>query len=630
MKNIRSSKLVYIDCFSIQFLILNFKVFFNNDIIVIDEFSRFNRSVIRLLNFLGFSISGVKFVAGHLDYENENVFLKAREIAGKLSIDCSREIVLSSDTILSLDKNFKEGTIELYISRYLQLYIEKWIMKILVIKSVNRLSNSDFQIFLCRPYIFDSALITRCFPDLNISFYSSNILGYLKLFSSFFSSKLSVAKFIFHALKSRSKSVPSETQSSVLCLQNDTSSLNRKKRAEPHWVDLNSLAQYSTYILSFGYRSSPQIADEEKLSQNNCYVVYPSVFLSAFKASKNNEVLQFVWAAVRKTNFKYWFSKNYAEKYHLLQINKLLLKSYIISAIAIDLKTKVFIVNEPQSLYSDALLLVSEKLAISSIALQYSNMNMISPLMMSNANVFCVFSEIYMNVFSYKNIRPENYLLTGYIYNGLRDCLAEESDDIRKYFRDYDVDYVVSYFDENIQYGKWALYDETDHLHDIETLASAVLENKELGIIIKTQFNYNSPAILYPNNKIIKQAINTGRLIEIKSGVLRNDTYACEAALASDLCIGHSYGGTASLEAAVYGVRSVLIADNYISTRWDYLYSQSNIIYDSLESIIKDVTNNKTKDKSIGDWSGIIDTFDFGRNYSAREKLKNLITGCLN
>lgn len=630
MKNIKSSKLIYIDYFSIQFLILNLKFCFRNEIIIVDELSKFNKSIIKLLNSLGFSIKEVKFVSGHLNYENENVFLKAREIAGKLSIDCSDDIVLSSETILNLNKKFNKGTIELYISRYLQLYIEKWIMNILVIKSINRSSNSDFEIFLCKPYIFNKKLISNYFPDLNIFFYSNNFLRDLKIYYLFISSKFSVIKFLFHAFKNNSKTTSSEEQNSVLCLQNDTISLDRKKRAEPHWVDLNDIANYNTYILSFGYKSSPQILDEKKLNQKNCYVVFPSIFLKSYKANKNNKVLKLIFATIKKTNLKFWLSNNYSEKYHLLQINKLFLNSYLISAIAIDLKTKVFIINEPQSIFSDALLLVSDKLAINSIALQYSNMNMISPLMMSNANVFCIFSEIYKSVFSYKNIKPERFLLTGYLYNGLRDYLLEESEKLKKYFKYLNVDFVISYFDENIQYGKWALYNEIDHKKDLENLATAIIENKRLGIIIKTQFNYNSPAILYPNNLLIEQAINTGRFIEIKSGNLRNDIYVSQAALASDLCIGHSYGGTASLEAAVYGVKSVLIADNYTSTKWDYLYNQSNIIYDSLESIIKDVTDNKTKKKSIGDWSGIINTFDFARNFSAKNNLTKLINNYLN
>ena len=628
MDRIQSTRLIYLDYFSLKFFLSNLKDCFKNEIIIIEELSSFNNLIIKILNFLGFRFKELNFVAGHLNYKNENVFLKAREIAGKLSIDCSSDIISSSETILNLNIEFNEGTIELFISRYLQLYVEKWIMNILVIQSINRLSNSESEIFLRKPYIFNEKLISNYFPDLNITFYSNNFSRNLKIYLLFISSKFSVIKFIFHAFKKKSKSTNNTEQKSVLCLQNDTISLDRKKRSQPHWVDSNNIANYNTYILSFGYKSSPNILDEKKLNQKNCYVVFPSVFLKSYKANKNNKVLKLIFATIKKTNLKFWLSNNYSEKYHLLQINKLFLKSYLVSAIAIDLKTKVFIINEPQSIYSDALVLVSDKLCIKTIALQYSNMTLISPLMMSNANVFCIFSEIYKDVFSYKNIKPDKYLVTGYLYNGLKDYLIEDSRKLKKYFENANVDFIISYFDENIQYGKWALYNDSDHIRDIECLANTVIKNNKLGIVIKTQFNYNSPAVLYPNNLLIKQAYETGRFIEIKSGRLRNDIYVAQAALASDLCIGHSYGATASLEAAVYGVSSVLIAENKISTRLDYLYNQSNIIYDSLESVLKNVLENKNN--SIGDWSPIIGNFDSDRNFSAKNNLNKIVNNYLN
>ena len=627
---IQSTRLIYLDCFSLKFFFSNLKDCFKNEVIIIEELSSFNNLIIKILNFLGFRFKELKFVAGHLNYNNENVFLKAREIAGKLSIDCSSDIISSSETILNLNKEFNEGTIELFMSRYLQLYVEKWIMNILVIQSINRLSNSESEIFLRKPYIFNEKLISNCFPDLNITFYSNNFLRNLKIYLLFISSKFSVIKFIFHAFKKKSKSTNNTEQKSVLCLQNDTVSLNRKKRSQPHWIEKDNIKDYSTYILSFGYSNAPQIKDEKELKKNNYFIINPSIFIDSYKFNKKNDVLKLIFKTIKKSNFKFWSSSSYQEKYHLLQINKLFLSSYLISSIAIYLKTKVFIINEPQSIYSDALVLVSDKLCIKTIALQYSNMNLISPLMMSNANVFCIFSEIYKDVFSYKNIKPDKYLVTGYIYNGLKDYLIEDSRKLKKYFENANVDFIISYFDENIQYGKWALYNDSDHIRDIECLADTVIKNNKLGIIIKTQFNYNSPAVLYPDNLLIKQAYETGRFIEIKSGSLRNDIYVAQAALASDLCIGHSYGATASLEAAVYGVSSVLIAENKISTRWDYLYNQRNIIYDSLERVLKNAIENKNKINSIGDWSKIIDNFDSGRNFTFKNTLNKLINKNLN
>jgi hypothetical protein len=630
MVRIQSKKVIYLDYFSFNFLFFNLKFCLKNEIIIIENLSALNGAFIKILNFLGFNFKELKFVAGHLTYDCENVFLKAREIAGKLAIDCSSDIISSNELILNLSKEFNEGTIELFLSRHLQLNVEKWVSKILVIRSINESRNSDFILFLSKPYIFNEKLLCNYFLNLDLHFYPHNFFRKLKIHRLYIKSIMSTIKFIYYAIKQSSKQSFDEQRSSVLCIQNDTVSMDCKKRRQPHWIEKESDIDYNTYVMSFGYSNCPQIIKEKELNDSNVYVVNPSVFLESYKYHKKNVVLKLILKRIKKINYKIFTSNTYLEKYHLIEINKLFLTSYIISAVALYLKTKVLVINEPQSIHSDALVLVSDKLRIKTIAVQYSNMSMISPLMMSNANVFCIFSEIYTDVFSYRNIKPERFLVTGYLFNGLRDHLIAESMEVREYFENADVDYVITYFDENVQCGKWALYNTSDHIRDIEILSQSVVNNNKLGVILKTQFNKNSPRVLYPNNLLIKQAFDSGRLIEIKSGTLRNDIYAAQAALASDLCIGHAYGATASLEAAVYGIRSVLISENNASTKWDYLYNRNDIVYNSLKSVLDCVIENRMSINSVGDWGMIIDNFDSGRNFSANNNFNEILKNFLN
>ena len=616
---------IYLDHFSWSFLFLNLKLCYKNEILIIGELSTLNNLVVKSINFLGFNFKELKFVAGHLTFNNENVFLKGREIAGKLAIDCSAEIISSSKSILNLNKGFNQGTIELFMSRYLHMDLEKWVMKILVVLSINEASNSDFKIYLRKPLIFNKEILFQYFIDIDLSFYSHNFLPKAKLYLLFITSKFSTIKFLYYSIKLRSKRSFNEQRNSVLCIQSDTIGLDSRRRRQPQWLDLNENSYCNTYILSFGYKDSPTILDEQKLSQNNCYVVFPELFLKAFKENKNNAVLKKIFSTFKSTIFSFLLTNEYSEKFHLLQINNLFLKSYLISAIAIDLKTRVFIINEPQSIYSDALVLVSDRLGIKSIALQYSNMSIISPLMMSNANIFCIFSEIYESVFSYKNIRPERFLITGYLYSGRAGYFFEDSVKTKEHFKNLNVHFTLCYFDENIQIGKFVLYNDMDHKYDIERLATAVIENSKLGVVVKTQFNYNRPSILYQDNIIIQEALKTGRFIDIGSGKLRNDIFAAQMALSSDLSVGHSYGATASLEAAVYGINSVLISHHRSLSKWDYLYNQSNILYDSIESVIKTVVDNDYKIETIGNWSGIISKFHYSQLFSAKEKINNQI-----
>ena len=625
MRKEQPVKFIYLDNFSFNFLFRSFFYSYKKEVRLIEEVSIFNNFFIKILNFFGFNFKKLEFVSGHLSYNHENVYLKAREIAGKLSIDCACDIISSSITISNLNREFKEGTIELFISRYLQLEVEKWVSRILVVKALSAEESSDFKIFLCKPQIFNENIVRNYFLDLELHFYSIGIFQRFKIYLSFISSKLSTIKFIYHAFKRNTKKSFSENRSSVLCIQNDTIGIDKTKRRQPHWIEKEFSSDHNTYILSMVYSTNYSIEDEEELNQNNCYVVNPSVFLQSYRTEKNNKVLKLIFRLIGKSNTKFWTSNSYQEKYHLLKVNKLLLSSYLISAVALHLKTKVFIISEPQSIYSDALVLVSEKLCLTTIAVQYSNMTLISPLMMSNANVFCIFSEMYSSVFSYRNIKPDRFYVTGYIHNGLQESLIDEASKIRSYFDNLGVTFVLSYFDENVQDGRWAMYDSFDYIRDMEILAKSVISNDKLGVIIKTQFIINGPRDLLPNNVLIKQAFDTGRFIEVKSGNRRNDIYPAQVALASDLCIGHSYGATASLEAAVYGIRSVLINEYNVTTSWDYAYKSCNVLFESMESIISIILSNNFDISSIGDWRDIVHKFDDNKDFSAKEKFNLLI-----
>ena len=74
MDRIQSTRLIYLDFFSLKFFFSNLKDCFQNEVIIIEELSSFNNLIIKILNFLGFRFKELKFVAGHLNYKNENVF----------------------------------------------------------------------------------------------------------------------------------------------------------------------------------------------------------------------------------------------------------------------------------------------------------------------------------------------------------------------------------------------------------------------------------------------------------------------------------------------------------------------------------------------------------------------------
>jgi hypothetical protein len=93
---------------------------------------------------------------------------------------------------------------------------------------------------------------------------------------------------------------------------------------------------------------------------------------------------------------------------------------------------------------------------------------------------------------------------------------------------------------------------------------------------------------------------------------VRNNVYPTEVARAADICIGNAVGATASLEAALCGVRSVMVNPHKVEAIWTHLLGK-NIVFSNLEDcllIIQDFDRTDLTNSNVGDWSSVIRNFD--------------------
>ena len=114
--------------------------------------------------------------------------------------------------------------------------------------------------------------------------------------------------------------------------------------------------------------------------------------------------------------------------------------------------------------------------------------------------------------------------------------------------------------------------------------------------------------------------------------VMHGTTCHAEAALSSDVSISHKFGATAGLEAAVAGVRTVLLDTHSVKTKFDDVYSQADIEYDSMSSLIKAILKYKDGDlnyQALGDWSEILHFFHHDAGLSSVEFLRNEIDNAM-
>ena len=451
-----------------------------------------------------------------------------------------------------------------------------------------------------------------------------------------------IAKVIKDSLKNifNSVSIPSRLQKkSVLIFQeNSNIRVERRMRAQPFFfVDNNAHLNKPLITLietcCFGTKASQ--ADIMKLEGDGIGVigvkfVAPVDLKKELSKEQYCNITKFNNLILKNIFFK--FSKRY-EEYIGAHLYELLILQLQMAKLLIYLNVMAFINREPQFLYADAIQLVSQFLNVKTFSYQYSNLSSPSPLMMSTADTFFGFSDLYLPIFSSNGIAPSRFLSNGYIYDSVFKDLKIYSQGLRDRLFQHGAKFVLTYFDESVDDSNYGMIKKEQLLEDLTPLFEMVLSDNSFGLITKSQYIRNSPKNLFPNNRLVMEVLKTGRYIDLIEGVHRNELYPAEAAMASDFCINHKFGGTAALESALCGSR-VLILNRYkIYGVQDEIYDGKNIVFDNIEDLLRSIKEYRLgnpKLNKLGCWEEILFNFDPFRDGGASKRMWDFILSEMN
>lgn len=627
---------VYLDKISITSIFRLLQVNGINTIIVLEKISKIQRFFIFLLSIKRVKVKEAIFFAGSLmTNEGNTVHRPSLRLASDIAMKAARQIVEAEPKLHYLNENFGRNTVRLFIAKQLHLHVYYWTLRVLVVKALS--TELRAVVWLKKPSLFDHTLLHEAISDVDLYFYSTTEFKTIKLIAALF---FDVARHMKHAFDNNGRNncfTPSKTiKPSVLLFQENTNiRADRRLRAQPHhWLSGDEPPNaFNTYLVETrSFKISATDMDKFQLSKEGVTVLPRSIIYSACKAMQKNKTIQQVRRNRHNLIRAVFKATGFANKFFLLHVAFLLKQSEIMGALALWLNSKVFLNREPQFIYADAIQMVAEKLNITTIAYQYSNMGGLSPIMMSTADKFLVFSNMYKVVFQTDDISPHEFISTGYLYDGMARLLKKKAQEHRKLLNRSGAKFIVCYFDESIQDNRWGLVSRKEHLREIHFLVKRVLTDPTIGVVVKSQYMRNSPSQLYPNDKIIKKAQATGRYLELMRGVHRNEIYPTEAALTSDICIGHKFGATAALEAAIAGIRTVLLDPYGTNTFWDPIYAQADIEYKSMDSLLKAISgmrNNYKANQKLGDWSPILHHFDAYQDGKAASRLFDIINNCI-
>ncbi len=587
-----------------------------------------------ILKRRGISVTEAQFFAGHLKTaDGESVYLNARRIAGQLALVAAKKIIQSDSLLLNLNETYKRNTILLFVARHLRPHVEYYIIRQRVVEAIN--DNRESILWVRQPQLFDEEIVENLVNGVNILFYPLvqiesyilvknwilNVARDLKLISGI--GRKSVRKFDWKGIG----------QPSVLMIQEDTLRVDQGLRGQPHWINANKPDELiRAYVIKLGGTNTDDMDAEAQLSDAGVTVLSPENFRYADYANRKNKTLSRIRAHRAMCLRRAVKLDGFTKKYFLIQIAFLLRQAQLMGALALSLNAKVFLIRESYYTLSDAMQLVSADLQITTVAYQYSNIGFTSTGMLTTADKFLTFSKMYEEIYTTSGgISPKEFIPVGYLYNHIPAVVHNKAMINRNILRAAGAKFIVCYLDESVQHDRWGLVSVEDHLDEIHSLARLVIKDPTFGVVIKSQFILNTPNKLYPNDEIINAAKATGRYLELADGIHRNDIYPAEAALVSDFCIGHKFGATAALEAAVAGVRTVLLDKYGTKTHWDGLYAQADIEYETMGLVLNKIEEYRfgNSAQTLGNWDPILHHFDAYRDGSAvirlRETVRSLV-----
>jgi hypothetical protein len=626
--NYSISNVIYLDKLSLASAWRLFWIKKLKNIIVLDKIKTQQKIWSWILLVKGVNISEADFFAGSLkSADGESVRYKARRLCGEIALKSAKKIIEKNPEINRLNNQFKSNTIQLYIAKQLQLYIDDWLVRILAKQALS--SDPSIPLLIKKPERFYEDILSEFIPEAKVFFYPNTVPQTLKLIKHWLFYRFrDFVLMYFQSKQIELNNIQNATKKSVLMFQEDTIRIDRTLRNQPHWFDLsNSPKAFNTFIIKNRVsKDNPSVKDISEFEDAGLKILPFQAIYSSYKLKRNNRIIQHIKKHRYQTFISAINAKSNIDKYVLLRIVILLRQAELIGSLTLQLNAKIVLFGEPQSIFTDAIQLFSKELNTNTVSFQYSNMGVLSPLMMTTADKFLIFSDMYKVPYKTDDISPKEIISTGYLYAGIADIVKLRAYAHRDKLRNAGAKFIICYFDESVQQEKWGFNNIKDHLDEIHILVKAILEDQSLGLVIKSQFMRNTPSNLYPADKLIKNAKVTGRYLELVSGKNRNDIYPVEAALASDICIGHKFGATASLEAAIAGIRSVLLNSTGSLTFFDSIYSQENIIYNNIGSLmesIKGLKEGKLVNQNLGDWKPILHHFNLNKN--AGDRLRDVV-----
>lgn len=521
-------------------------------------------------------------------YHNKNYhdstknYFKVKEIAVEKSNEIFEKHFCKTKFVENLKTIIDEDVIKLLLCKYSYTKLFETLKRI---NFINEKFGTDKKIIFFDFYIDDIFL-----DNLNLSniivhsqSYNNNFFASLKFY---FFNKINLLFSNFNFKQTSFK----KNEKKILLL-NEEINLDNKLRSISFIVDNINNTKINFYHFAKNLKKDLKNFYQikyKKFLNTKPEIIFFSQLRNCFKIiKKDKDLKKFYGLKFLLLNFIFLIAKN-----------KLILDKY-----KFDL-----IITDNISANSLSLLSLAKKMNIKTLAYQYSFLQNPNPVMSYPSKYFCIFSQKFKKIFENKFCKPENIIVTNYIFTKNQDY---KLDLIKNKIQDK---FTIVYFDESMSYYPW----DVNYLNDLRKIyhsfASFLDKNKNFTLLIKNQFIRNLPSKLFFDDKKIINCLENNSFLEIFLTDIKTERNLILPKMINNLAnisISHNFGATAGFEFAYSGGRSIMIKEDGFSGQFDNVFKNYEIVFPSLEKALDRIIeyrNNLILKKSdqLGDWNKLL------------------------
>lgn len=545
------------------------------------------------------------------------VRLWAGRLASEVVFTAADALIRRSPVLAGVSAAFPANAIRLHLAkRLLWNHAEPVILRMGIVDLLGRRDASPPTLLLRHPVAIDPVWVRPLFPSIDLRTYgTTGLLWRAKLrFLVRWIGRLGVGIELPRWAAAGTPSRPS-----LLIMQETDLSLDRSYRTQPHWLFPDrARPPFDTYVLP---NSPPPRAPYDiaalgrygvrRLERQRRFRPRPGTALGVTVARLRRACLAGALA-----------SRSSEDTVALFWVAELLGLADEMIRLCLALNARAFMTSENYLPAAEAVCLVAPALGVRTLSYQYSNLGYAVPTMLTTAQTMLTISPLFHSRWSLDGIVPGEFRDIGYPFDSSFALVRERARALRQRLQTAGAGWIICYFDETVERHKFGLVTPADAERDMRVLLEHLRRDPSAGVVVKTQYLRNSPSYLGNLAGLLEEARATTRFVDLRHGFYRNDVFPAEAALAADVAIGYIAGGTASLEAALVGTRSVLLNPYGMRVLNDDLYAQADIVFPDLEAALQAMDDyRRGRRPTFGDWSAILPRFDPFRDGQAGHRM---------